>query len=162
MRAGDSVTESAAPHQCPFESVASSLIYADVCTFLNDVTGAWWLAAHSGEVFIPPNDPYIAFTVHSYAPYSFAGPSPSLHSYTPEDAAKATVTFKEIAAWAESKALAQIVLDEFGCTNQQQNRTARLLYYATTARAARQHGVGWVSGACLQECDESIRLRTSA
>ena len=50
-----------------------------------------------------------------------------------------------LAAWGQKKFgdPSKVVHDEFGCTVMQPNRTARLLYYKTYARAAEAAGVGW-------------------
>ena len=50
-----------------------------------------------------------------------------------------------LAAWGQRKLgdPSRVVHDEFGCTVMQSNRTARLLYYKTYARAAEAAGVGW-------------------
>ena len=47
-----------------------------------------------------------------------------------------------LGAWGRNRSVA-VVHDEFGCTVMQPNRTARLLYYSTYARAAEAAGVGW-------------------
>lgn len=106
--------------------------------------GAWWIVQPQnwGVITFPPNDTNLALTVHSYAPYDFAGPSPIVDTYTSKDQAKADETMATLGNWSHNSSI-PVVLDEFGCTVQQRNSTARYLYYQTTAAAATQHGLGW-------------------
>lgn len=111
-------------------------------------------------MIIPPGDRNLALTVHSYTPWDFAGPGPTTivppstrpqhngptnHTFTAEDETAARATMSSLAAWGQRKLgdPSRVVHDEFGCTVMQSNRTARLLYYKTYARAAEAAGVGW-------------------
>jgi aryl-phospho-beta-D-glucosidase BglC (GH1 family) len=106
--------------------------------------GAWWIIQpqHQDAVSFPKNDAHLALTVHSYAPYSFAGPKPSLHAYTLDDLAKAEQTMSALHDWSQKHAI-PVALDEFGCTVQQTNNTARLLYFKTASSTAMRHGIDW-------------------
>jgi hypothetical protein len=111
-------------------------------------------------LIIPPGDRNLALTVHSYTPWDFAGPGPTTivppstrpqhngptnHTFTAEDETAARATMSSLAAWGQRNLgdPSRVVHDEFGCTVMQSNRTARLLYYKTYARAAEAAGVGW-------------------
>ena len=113
--------------------------------------GSWWILQHPDAITIPENDGHLALTVHSYDPYAFAGPGPKTPSgghiplittFTATDAAKGVATMKFLGEWGRNRSM-PVVHDEFGCTVMQPNRTARLLYYKTYARAAEAAGVAW-------------------
>ena len=113
--------------------------------------GTWWILQNPDAIAIPAGDDHLALTVHSYNPWDFAGPGPKPdhiptdHIFTADDEAKARETMSQLAAWGERQlgGASKVVHDEFGCTTMQTNRTARLLYYKTYARAAEAAGVGW-------------------
>ena len=44
--------------------------------------------------------------------------------------------------WSQNRNI-PVVLDEYGCTVQQTNVSARLLYYNITAAAVARHGLDW-------------------
>lgn len=104
--------------------------------------GAWWIVANQDAIVYPANDTNLALTVHSYSPYSFAGPHPSVDSYTEEDETKADETMATLGGWSQNRNI-PVVLDEYGCTVQQKNVSARLLYYNLTAAAVTRHGLDW-------------------
>jgi hypothetical protein len=45
-------------------------------------------------------------------------------------------------AWSLNRSI-PVALDEFGCTVQQTNRTARLLYFKSASGTAMRHGIDW-------------------
>jgi len=81
--------------------------------------------------------------VHSYSPWTFAGPHPTVTNFTYKDAQSAVTTMDGLKQWAGKHGGVPVVHDEFGCTVQQPNRPARLHYYKAYATAAESSGVGW-------------------
>eukprot|EP00756_Hemistasia_phaeocysticola_P014086 Hpha_TRINITY_DN15322_c1_g1::TRINITY_DN15322_c1_g1_i2::g.91466::m.91466 len=83
-----------------------------------------------------------------YNPWKLVGVWPKRHSYDAGDYAVAQSIMHNISAWAAGKGIAEVVMDEFGCTHGswpmlQDNATACDEYYHYAAAAATEAGIGW-------------------
>jgi endoglucanase len=105
--------------------------------------GRWWINANPDAMQIPAGDENLGLTVHSYDPYSFAGPQPSLNSFGDAEVAAAEDQQRQLSAWARARGIKQVVLNEFGVTVQQSNRYDRLKYYHANSQACAKQGQGY-------------------
>merc|ERR1719272_372199 len=104
--------------------------------------GPWWISANPNAMVVP-KDKNLALTFHSYSPWGFAGDKPTITEYTDAMAAKEALNHKQMHAWAESKGIRAVVVDEFGTTHFQTNRAAVLKYFAANSEAAIKNGNGY-------------------
>merc|ERR1711963_941047 len=87
--------------------------------------GRWWINANPDAMKIP-SDANLGLTVHSYDPWNFAGDQMSRLKW-----------------WAQARGIKQVVMNEFGVTNDQPNKAARLTYYRVNSQACVNNGQGY-------------------
>jgi len=102
-----------------------------------------WILTNPDTLVFPAlaDDPYVALEVHTYDPFAFAGPHPTLAEWgTPADHAFVDTWVDGLAAWAARRGVS-VVLGEFGVTNAQMAEAGRVSWYAYHRRVA--HGAGF-------------------
>jgi endoglucanase len=128
--------------------------------------GRWWINANPDAMTIP-EDANLGLTVHSYDPWTFAasdamlGPLVRSDSFTEADERDAHYQMGKLKSWAQTRGVQQVVLNEFGVSNDQPNKEARLRYYKVNSEACAENGQGyaiWDDNDWWQTLDRSNRV----
>jgi hypothetical protein len=104
--------------------------------------GRWWINQNPDAMTIP-RDANIGLTVHSYDPWPFAGDHPTSTSFSGSDEQDAHDQMRKLKSWAQARGVQQVMMGEFGVTNDQSNKEARLRYYKVNSQACAENGMGY-------------------